>query len=99
MTVSGSDPFFGNEFYPFLTENFVIIWQKVEPKSQFLAVGDKLLKSDNGRITVEINRNGENKGSTLMIALADSSDQGHYICQLGSNDKKEIKHTVKVRGK
>ena len=77
------------------------MWKKVEPgknAGDILAMGQQILKSDS-RITVEINRDGEKKGSTLVIALAEDSDAGHYVCQLGSNEKKELKHTVTIRGK
>ena len=77
------------------------MWKKVEPgksAGDILVMGSQKLKNDN-RITVEINREGEKKGSTLVIALAEDSDAGHYVCQLGSNEKKELKHTVTIRGK
>jgi len=80
-------------------ENFVVMWKKVEPgksAGDILVMGSQKLKNDN-RITVEINREGEKKGSTLVIALAEDSDAGHYVCQLGSNEKKELKHTVTIR--
>ena len=50
-------------------------------------------------MSVELSRNPHNKGSTLVIGLAEDSDAGQYVCQLGSNEQKEIKHTVLVRGK
>jgi hypothetical protein len=77
------------------------MWKKVEPgksAEDILAMGDTILKQDS-RFSVEINREGDKKGSTLVIALAEDSDAGHYVCQLGSNDKKELKHTITVRGK
>merc|ERR1712223_350766 len=80
-------------------ENFVVMWKKVEPgksAGDILVMGSQKLKNDN-RITVEINREGEKKVSTLVIALAEDSDAGHYVCQLGSNEKKELKHTVTIR--
>ena len=85
----------------FFPENFVVMWKKVEPgksAEDILAMGDTILKQDS-RFSVEINREGDKKGSTLVIALAEDSDAGHYVCQLGSNDKKELKHTITVRGK
>lgn len=84
------------DMYP---ENFVVMWKKVEPgksAEDILAMGDTILKQDS-RFSVEINREGDKKGSTLVIALAEDSDAGHYVCQLGSNDKKELKHTITVR--
>ncbi len=51
------------------------------------------------RMSVELSKTPPNKGSTLVIGLAGDSDAGQYVCQLGSNDQKEIKHTVLVRGK
>ena len=77
------------------------MWKKVEPgksAEDILAMGDTILKQDS-RFSVEINREGDKKGSTLVIALAEDSDAGHYVCQLGSNDKKELKHKITVRGK
>jgi len=80
-------------------ENFVVMWKKVEPgksAGDILAMGDNILKKKS-RVSVEINREGDKKGSTLVIALAEDSDAGHYVCQLGSNEKKELKHTVTIR--
>ena len=77
------------------------MWKKVEPgksAGDILAMGDNVLKKTS-RVSVEINREGDKKGSTLVIALAEDSDAGHYVCQLGSNEKKELKHTVTIRGK
>ena len=84
------------DMYP---ENFVIMWKKVEPgksAEDVLAMGHRILKQDS-RFSVEINQEGDKKGSTLVIALAEDSDAGHYVCQLGSNEKKELKHTITVR--
>ena len=75
------------------------MWKKVEPSDKFLVIGSNVLDSSDSRISVEINRRGEPKGSTLLIALAKDEDAGHYVCQLGDGDNKEIKHTVQVRGK
>ena len=75
------------------------MWKKVEPgksAEDILAMGDTILKQDS-RFSVEINREGDKKGSTLVIALAEDSDAGHYVCQLGSKEKKELKHTITVR--
>lgn len=75
------------------------MWKKVEPgknAGDILAMGNNILKQDS-RVSVEINREGDKKGSTLVIALAEDSDAGHYVCQLGSNEKKELKHTVTIR--
>ena len=77
------------------------MWKKVKPGEDadtVVAIGNQVLQNKN-RISVEINRDGSNKGSTLVIALAEDNDAGHYVCQLGSNDPKELKHTVQVRGK
>ena len=94
-----------NFLYIFLlpfSENFVVMWKKVEPgknAGDILAMGDNVLNKQDSRVSVEINREGDKKGSTLVIALAEDSDAGHYVCQLGSNEKKELKHTVTIRGK
>ena len=86
-------------FFFCFPENFVVMWKKVEPgksAEDILAMGDTILKQDS-RFSVEINREGDKKGSTLVIALAEDSDAGHYVCQLGSKEKKELKHTITVR--
>jgi hypothetical protein len=78
-------------------ENYVIMWKKVDDSADdFLALGKNVIKNTN-RISVELNRDGANKGSTLVIGLAEDSDAGQYVCQLGTNEPKEIKHTVQVR--
>jgi len=82
-------------------ENFVVMWKKVEPGKSgkagaILAMGEQILSQDS-RVSVEINREGDKKGSNLIIALAEDSDAGHYVCQLGSNEKKELKHTITIR--
>lgn len=77
------------------------MWTKVDDRASnnnFLAIGDNVVQMQD-RISVEINRNGDPKGSTLVIALAEDKDAGQYVCQLGDKDKKEIKHTVQVRGR
>jgi hypothetical protein len=75
------------------------MWKKVDDSADdFLALGKNVIKNTN-RISVELNRDGANKGSTLVIGLAEDSDAGQYVCQLGTNEPKEIKHTVQVRGK
>ena len=78
------------------------MWKKVEPGKSgkagaILAMGEQILSQDS-RVSVEINREGDKKGSNLIIALAEDSDAGHYVCQLGSNEKKELKHTITIRG-
>ena len=86
-------------FFFCFPENFVVMWKKVEPgksAEDILAMGDTILKQDS-RFSVEINREGDKKGSTLVIALAEDSDAGHYVCELGSNEKKELKHTITVQ--
>ena len=89
-------------FFP-LSENFVIMWKKVDESNsgnppQFLAIGESIMNKDKKRFSVEISKVGSNKGSTLVIDLADEGDAGQYVCELGSTDKRELKHTVKVRG-
>ena len=102
LAVCSGDSQVDNFLFFFFSENFVVIWKKVEPgknAEDILAMGSTVLKNDN-RFSVEINREGDKKGSTLVIALAEDADKGHYLCQLGSNNKKkELKHTVTVRGK
>ena len=78
------------------------MWKKVgsDPSKQnYLAMGEQLLNSKDNRMSVEISKDGPNKGSTLVIGLAGDGDAGQYICILGSKDEKELKHTVLVRGK
>ena len=79
------------------------MWKKVDASNsgnapQFLAMGEMIMHKDKNRFSVEISKTGSNKGSTLVIGLADEGDAGQYVCSLGSTDKKELKHTVKVRG-
>ena len=79
------------------------MWKKVDESNsgnppQFLAIGESIMNKDKKRFSVEISKVGSNKGSTLVIGLADEDDAGQYVCELGSTDKRELKHTVKVRG-
>ena len=79
------------------------MWKKVDESNsgnppQFLAIGESIMNKDKKRFSVEISKVGANKGSTLVIGLADEGDAGQYVCELGSTDKRELKHTVKVRG-
>ena len=79
------------------------MWKKVDDSNsgnppQFLAIGESIMNKDKKRFSVEISKVGSNKGSTLVIGLADEGDAGQYVCELGSTDKRELKHTVKVRG-
>ena len=76
------------------------MWKKVDSSNpnDFLAIGQTVMKNQD-RISVEINRQGAEKGSTLVIALAENEDAGQYVCQFGSLERKELKHTVQVRGK
>ena len=79
------------------------MWKKVDASNsgnapQFLAMGEMIMHKDKNRFSVEISKTGSNKGSTLVIGLADEGDAGQYVCELGSTDKRELKHTVKVRG-
>ena len=78
------------------------MWKKVDESNsgnpQYLAIGERSMMNKEKRFSVEISKDGSNKGSTLVIGLADEGDAGQYVCQLGSTDKGELKHTVKVRG-
>ena len=75
------------------------MWKKVSDKGEsFLVVSSNVMVKDE-RVSVELNHKGDQKGSTLIIGLANDDDAGQYVCQLGSNDRKELKHTVYVRGK
>jgi len=79
-------------------KNYVIMWKKVasDGGETYLVIGENKMAKDE-RMDVQLNYVGDEKGSTLIIGLAADQDQGQYVCQLGSNEKKEIKHTVNVR--
>ena len=63
-----------------------------------MAMGETVLV-ENERISVEINSDGPNKGSTLVIPLAEEKDAGQYVCQMANGEQKKLKHTVQIRGK
>mgnify|MGYP001221185758 FL=1 len=62
-----------------------------------MAMGETVLV-ENERISVEINSDGPNKGSTLVIPLAEEKDAGQYVCQMANGEQKKLKHTVQIRG-
>merc|ERR1712241_1611897 len=77
------------------------MWKKINPpdwsnREAKLAIGHTIL-SRSGRIFVDINKAGENKGSTLRIDRAKCSDKGDYVCQLVENTGKQLKHSVLIR--
>ena len=76
-----------------------MMWQKLDADGtpQFLAM-DTLIQSNDDRISVEVTRTGLNRGSTLVIGLAEAKDAGQYICVMGASTDKSIKHTVMIRG-
>jgi hypothetical protein len=38
-------------------------------------------------------------GNTLVIGLADHSDEAEYVCSVSAYKKTEIRHNVRIRGK
>ena len=38
-------------------------------------------------------------GNTLVIGLADHSDEAEYVCSVTAYKKTEIRHNVRIRGK
>ena len=58
-----------------------------------MALGEQVL-TEQDRIKVEINRDGPNKGSTLVIPLAEENDAGQYVCEMANSEQKKLKHTV-----
>ena len=85
------------DMYP---KNLNIVWRKNESYDHVLAIDDNVIKQDS-RISVEINREGDKngkKGSTLLIALAEDSDDGQYVCQLTGPGPDVATHKVTVRG-
>ena len=38
-------------------------------------------------------------GNTLVIGLADHSDEAEYVCSVSAYSKTEIRHNVRIRGK
>ena len=79
------------------TENFVILWKRVRDDT-IMALGEQVL-TETDRIKVEIDRDGPNKGSTLVIPLAEEKDAGQYVCEMANSEQKKLKHTVQIRGK
>ena len=72
------------------------MWTRIRDDA-ILALGDQIT-TDQDRIKVEINKDGPNKGSTLVIPLAEENDAGQYVCQMATSEKKKLKHTVEIRG-
>ena len=83
-------------FFFLVAENFVILWKRMKDNA-IMAMGETVLV-ENERISVEINSDGPNKGSTLVIPLAEEKDAGQYVCQMANGEQKKLKHTVQIRG-
>ena len=47
------------------------------------------------RIQLEKKENG----NTLIIGLADPSDEAEYVCSVSAYKKTEMKHNVRIRGR
>ncbi|CAB4065498.1 unnamed protein product [Lepeophtheirus salmonis] len=84
-------------FVDIMTEDFDIIWTKVssEKGEKHIAMGKSVMSEPN-RISVEVNYDGEDKGSTLVIGIAEDKDAGQYKCQVAAGNYEEIKHTVSI---
>eukprot|EP00095_Tigriopus_kingsejongensis_P001599 maker-scaffold317_size209118-snap-gene-0.9 protein:Tk01599 transcript:maker-scaffold317_size209118-snap-gene-0.9-mRNA-1 annotation:"GF16716" len=82
-----------------MPETFVLFWKKVTPEAgeTLVAMDDNVITSDSKRVSVEVSYDGADRGSTLVISLAQDEDEGKYICSMGDSEKTTIKHTVLVR--
>lgn len=58
----------------------------------------QIMDTSSPRESVEISYEGADRGSTLVINLAEDQDAGQYMCVMGNKEKTSIKHTVIVRG-
>jgi hypothetical protein len=65
-----------------------VMWYKDDISNTIVI--DKNAVNGDKRIEVKVT----DSGSTLLIGAATSEDAGKYICQIASNDKPEIKHSV-----
>eukprot|EP00096_Caligus_rogercresseyi_P011427 TRINITY_DN4490_c0_g1_i3.p1 TRINITY_DN4490_c0_g1~~TRINITY_DN4490_c0_g1_i3.p1 ORF type:complete len:490 (-),score=111.68 TRINITY_DN4490_c0_g1_i3:1234-2703(-) len=84
-------------FVDIMTKDFDIIWSKVgtERGDKHIAMGKSVMSEPN-RVSVEVNYDGDNKGSTLVIGIAEEKDAGQYKCQVAAGNYEELKHTVKI---
>ncbi len=71
------------------------MWKFLDPvKGEQMVAMDRSVIGVNRRMHVEIT----DRGSKLTINLAEETDAGQYICQMGATSTRAIKHTVRVRG-
>jgi len=72
-----------------------IIWSKVDQKNTIIAIGDIIQEKEyKSRATIKTTE----KGSTLTLGAAKSSDAGKYKCAVALTDNPpEVIHTVSVR--
>lgn len=72
-----------------------IIWNKVDDTNTIIAIGSLIHEPEyKGRAFVTMN----DKGSTLAIGAAKSSDAGQYKCSVAvEGNRPEIKHTVSIK--
>eukprot|EP00095_Tigriopus_kingsejongensis_P009554 maker-scaffold114_size351134-snap-gene-2.12 protein:Tk09554 transcript:maker-scaffold114_size351134-snap-gene-2.12-mRNA-1 annotation:"limbic system-associated membrane protein" len=72
----------------------VISWKRldVEGKAQYLATSTYLLNPDE-RFSL---KSVEDRGTTLVIALAEASDVGEYVCEVSSNPPASLRHEVSI---
>jgi len=72
-----------------------IIWSKVDQKNTIIAIGDNIQEKEyKNRATIKTTE----KGSTLTLGAAKSSDAGKYKCAVAlDSNPPEVIHTVSVR--
>ncbi|XP_059095323.1 lachesin-like isoform X2 [Tigriopus californicus] len=82
-----------------LPKNYVLFWKKVTENDgeTLISVDTQIVDSSSTRESVEISYDGADRGSTLVINLAEDQDAGQYMCVMGNAAKTTIKHTVKIR--
>jgi len=71
-------------------EGFVLLWRK---NQRIISVGDQIIDKFESRIQLEVEENG----NTLIIGLADHSDEAEYVCSVSAYKKTEMKHNVRIR--
>merc|ERR1719186_1242406 len=70
-------------------EGFVLLWRK---NDQIISVGHQIIDRSSSRIQLEEVENG----NTLVINLADDTDEAEYVCSVSAYRKTEIRHEVRI---
>lgn len=76
-----------------MVEEVQVIWSRTDGSLSMISVGDMLVADLDGRANISVT----DRGSTLTIGKARTSDSGTYRCELALNtERPRVEHTVRV---